>query len=129
MFVPDTVGEILYKKACNNDWKLIKNELFGGIYFNIKLISRFRNSAKISILIDGKKENISKETGSVFHSQIVQHEYECQLKKSRVLAITRYKSHMAEGDAEKSKDGEGSWEQIEPSSMDEYFMKLACGLS
>jgi hypothetical protein len=93
-------------------------------YANLASIRKASDRVKMWILFDYKVEQ--KASGVIFSSKEIRREYDCIGKHVRVLAFKLFSWNMARGELVRSYNQPQKWEEVQPDSMDETEMKVAC---
>jgi hypothetical protein len=67
--------------------------------------------------------------GQPHESTVVLREYDCSAPRVRLLAYVDYAGHMGEGKVVSRPDDRppARWEEVVPGSIDEAFIRMACG--
>ncbi|MDD5250608.1 MAG: hypothetical protein PHY45_16650 [Rhodocyclaceae bacterium] len=65
--------------------------------------------------------------GKAYRSQRAQLEYDCTERRVRMRAIALYAAPMGAGETVADDDHPGEWNPIDPDSMNDAFLRIACG--
>jgi len=62
----------------------------------------------------------------LFMSRKDQREYDCTKERYRLLTFTQFSGNMGSGTVGYSSSGEGQWIPVQPGSLDQSLLKVAC---
>lgn len=107
------------------DWKLAYRADGYASYYDPATIHRDGDKARLFQLRDLKKPGVLTER--VYRSQQAVLEYDCKASRVRMRALTLYAGPMATGDILESDISEEEWQPVAAGSMNEEFLRIACG--
>ena len=94
------------------------------VYADPGTIRREGNLVKMWELFDHK---MTQTIGvGLFMSRKDQREYDCTKERYRLLTFTQFSGNMGSGTVGYSSSGEGQWIPVQPGSLDQSLLKVAC---
>lgn len=94
-------------------------------YVDLGTIRRNGSLVKMWGLADFKTART--QEGITLLSSVYQGEHDCAEERSRGLAYTWFSDHMGNGNAVASNSDTGLWQPVDPESMEETVLEIACG--
>jgi len=95
------------------------------VYVDLTVVRKGANVVEMWDLFDFNSAQ-SMTLGKQYLSQMSQHEYDCELKRSRILSFTQHSGQMTEGKEVNRDISLGNWEPLTPGSPLELLWKIAC---
>lgn len=119
------------KAAAPEQWVLLGTGEGEGLnaYYDPASLTRNGNRSKMRTLRDFKEPQAS-ATGPDYLSSRVRREYDCKMKRTRLLHVSRHSGNMGAGitteTASGDKLGPVEWVPVTPDSVGEGFWTIAC---
>ena len=108
------------------EWFFIEGNEKQKAYADPATILKTDNKVKMWSMID-LKETAKLSDGKQFLSWKTQYEFDCKMRKFRMLAASMHSKNMGEGEVTNSLDFESpKWEAVPPDSEGEILWKFAC---
>ena len=94
-------------------------------YVDVNTIRRSANTVKMWTLLDYKQPELD-SNGKSYLSSVRISEYDCAERRTRVLQASRYQGKMRGGDMVSSTNHTFSWDYVEPGTVGETILEIAC---
>ena len=118
---------LLASGAAAAEWTAVgrANEIYAA-FADKASIRRRGDLAIMDGLYDFRRQDFTPE-GRALHSTVVLREYDCAGRRVRLLSLIDFSGHMGEGSAVATSSEPRRWEEIVAGSLDEAYLRVACG--
>lgn len=109
------------------EWTSVEqSEEDGGytVYVDLESARKALHRVNMWSLIDYQTEQ--RESGAVFLSKKIRHDYDCREGRIRVLAFSFFSWNMEKGELLRAYNQPQQWQRVEPGSLNEAEWKAAC---
>jgi hypothetical protein len=126
--ISSTLGLLLASAAgaAAADWTPVggDNDIYSAFADRASIHPRGAN-VSMSGMYDFRKRDFTPE-GKALFSTVVLREYDCGVRRVRLLSAIDFSGHMGEGEAVSTNAETGRWEPIVEGALDEAYWKVAC---
>lgn len=106
------------------DWLLIYEDQKKEIFMDLENLRFYKDKVRLWLLEDYKEMQYIKKIQ--YFSVKSFNEFDCGIKKKRILAYSLYEKKMAKGKVIFSKGRPFKWSKVEPSTINSVYMNLGC---